>query len=248
MNFMAEWNRMYDFCMSNKLSKSEVLLLHALYMVNNKKDWDAWFEADNYQVQRLTGGLSRQSINEARNKLKQRGRIEFRDGKKNQQSPFYRIIPFSGILDIQPDIQGDIQGDIQPDIQGDHIRNKLNQTNIPPPTDVEVLSIDDLFEKTYQTYPRKEGKAKGMATYRLYLTKGKEIARKRYRFNHQQIYIAISRYADDCEGKDPQYIKHFDSWMNGPIVDYVDRTAPDYQAFMQEKYGEEWGQTKFEYA
>lgn len=135
MNFLAEWNRMYDFCMSNRLSKSEILLLHALYMVNNKKDWDAWFEADNHQIQRLTGGLSRQSIIEARNKLKQRGRIEFKEGKKNQQAPFYRIITFFSKIDIQPDIQGDKEVDIQPDIQGD-LFNKLNQTK---PNQEEVL-------------------------------------------------------------------------------------------------------------
>lgn len=161
MNFLTEWNRMYDLCMSNKLSKSEILLLHALYMVNNKKDWDVWFEADNQHVQRLTGGLSRQSIVEARNKLKQRGRIEFREGKKNQQSPFYRIIPFSCKMDIQLDIQGDKEGDIQLDIQGD-LFNKLNETKpnnkkgtkvpkkkksdvIPLPVPVEILEQWDAF-------------------------------------------------------------------------------------------------------
>lgn len=133
MNFMAEWNRMFDFCVSNMLSKSEILLLHALYMINNKKDWDAWFEADNQLVQRLTGGLSRQSITEARNKLKQMGRIEFKDGKRNQQSPTYHIISFDSKMDMKVDIQGymevDKKGDIETDVQGDP-NNKLNKTKL----------------------------------------------------------------------------------------------------------------------
>ena len=97
--------------------------------------------------------------------------------------------------------------------------------NIYPSPDGEELKIDDWFDKTYAIYPRKQGKAKGLASYKAYLCKGKEISGTRYRFNHQQVYIAVQKYADECAGKDSQYVKHFDTFMNGPIVDYVEQTT-----------------------
>lgn len=115
------------------------------------------------------------------------------------------------------------------------IRVRLDKT-IYSPTDV-VVDIEDCFKKTYGIYPRKVGKAKGWASYKAYLTKGKEVSGQRYRFNHQQLYIAISKYALDCEGKEQQYIKHFDVFMNGAVVDYVENTAEAYADFMQEEYG-----------
>ena len=94
MNYITELNKFYHFCIIKKHSKSEIALLHALYMINNVEDWAVWFEADNELISRLTGGLSRESINEARNKLKQKGRIDFKEGTRNVQSAKYMIIPF----------------------------------------------------------------------------------------------------------------------------------------------------------
>lgn len=128
MNYIKELNAIYDYCISKHLSKSEVLLLHVLYMINNKSNWKDWFEADNILLQRLTGGLSRESINRARNRLKQIGRIDFQTGQKNKQPPKYKIIPFESDIkvDIQVDKQVDILVDKEADIQVDHF-NKLKQ-------------------------------------------------------------------------------------------------------------------------
>jgi hypothetical protein len=119
--------------------------------------------------------------------------------------------------------------------------------DISPP-DGAVLKMSELFEKTYANYPRKEGKAKGLAAYRLYLTKGKDVSGVRYRFNHQQLYIAIDQYAIDCAGKDKQFIKHFDTFMNGAVVDYVEKTKQEYEAFMRDTYGDQWEKERFGYA
>lgn len=122
------------------------------------------------------------------------------------------------------------------------------ESNISSSPDVEALSVEELFSKTYAIYPRKQGKAKARGYYRLYLTKGKEIAGTRYRFNHQQIYIAVAAYAEECEGKEREYIKHCDSWFNSRLPDYVEQTTADYEGFMLEKYGEDWQGVKFRYA
>ena len=49
------------------------------------------------------------------------------------------------------------------------------------------------------------------------------------------------------EGKDKQYIQHFDTFMNSTVVDCVEQTKPDYEAFMKERHGEDWQNIKFDY-
>ncbi len=136
MNYIKELNAMYHLCMSKKLAKLEIALLYALYAINNAEDWAVWFEADNELVSRLTGGYSREAINETRNKLKQMGRIDFIDGVKNKKPPKYKIISLCQVtskvdipLDVQVDIQVDKVVDIPLDVQVDHsFKLKQNKT------------------------------------------------------------------------------------------------------------------------
>ena len=118
---------------------------------------------------------------------------------------------------------------------------------ISPTLSGESVSIEDVFDKTYAIYPRKEGKTKGRQAYVSYLKKGRNVGGKRVRLNHQQIYFAVQAYAANVEGKDKQYIQHFDTFMNSTVVDCVEQTKPDYEAFMKERYGEDWKNIKFVY-
>lgn len=109
------------------------------------------------------------------------------------------------------------------------------------------LSVSDLFSKTYNAYPKKQGKAKGEQAYHNYLNGGKLIGKTRYRYNHQQIYIAVQQYAEEKKDSDPQYIAMFSTFMNSHIVDYVEKTQHEYREVMLEKYGDEWEKVKFSY-
>lgn len=111
----------------------------------------------------------------------------------------------------------------------------------------DALDIDELFELTYSEYPRHEGRAKGEVSYRNYLTTGKLIGKRRYKYNHQQIYIAVQQYADEKKDKEQQYIALFSTFMNSHIVDYVEKTKEQYQEVMRDKYGDEWEAVKFAY-
>ncbi len=111
----------------------------------------------------------------------------------------------------------------------------------------EKVDFENIFSATYAEYPRKDGKAKGKISYLSYLNGKKKIGTDCYRFNHQQIYIAVMAYSADCEGKDRQFIKQFDTFMNGAVLDYIERTRDDYEAFMQEKYGDGWEDVRFVY-
>ena len=126
-------------------------------------------------------------------------------------------------------------------------KDSIELDTISPTSSGESVSIEDVFDKTYAIYPRKEGKTKGRQAYVSYLKKGRNVGGKKIRLNHQQIYFAVQAYAADVEGKDKQYIQHFDTFMNSTVVDYVEQTKPDYEAWMQEQHGKDWEKIKFEY-
>lgn len=66
------------------------------------------------------------------------------------------------------------------------------------------IYIPDL-DQLYSAYPRKEGKKKGYANFQRVIT-SEQI------FN--EVLTAIKNYANECQGKDKQYIKHFDTFSN----------------------------------
>ena len=112
----------------------------------------------------------------------------------------------------------------------------------------ERVKIRDVFEQTYGAYPKKKGKAEGAKAYLAYLTTGRELkGTGRVKLNHQQIYVAVQEYAEQCADKDPQYIQLFSTFMNATVVDLVEETQADYKRVMLGKYGEGWENIRFEY-
>lgn len=109
------------------------------------------------------------------------------------------------------------------------------------------FNLDATCRKLYELYPRKEGKTEGMKKLVAYLTGGRSIVGQRKKYNHNQIDLAIKAYADDCEGKDKQYVKMFSSFMSDTLNDYIDKTKEQYSIAMQEKYGDGWESIRFIY-
>lgn len=72
----------------NPLSTGQVALYMALLHVCNRSNWAEWFQAQN-QVLSILTGLSRSGILKARNELKQRGLIDFRE--RGTKATLYRI-------------------------------------------------------------------------------------------------------------------------------------------------------------
>lgn len=111
----------------------------------------------------------------------------------------------------------------------------------------EAVDIDEAFEKSYRHYPRKVGKAKGKQLYIAYL-KGRSVkGQGKVRLTHHQMTLAIKAYAAEVGEREPDKIKHFDSFMGSAVIDYAERTADDYEAAMKELYGDEWRCISFEY-
>lgn len=101
MNYIAELNAFHDYLLANRLSTSEIALWHALMHINNSTMWKTEFTASNLILQQITG-LSRSSLADAKNKLKQRGLIEYIPGKPRQAGMF-KMLSMCHILDELPD-------------------------------------------------------------------------------------------------------------------------------------------------
>ncbi|SMB95484.1 DnaD and phage-associated domain-containing protein [Desulfonispora thiosulfatigenes DSM 11270] len=93
MNYLKELNAFYDWLETNSLSTSSIVLWHALMHINNKAGWTAEF-AVAISVLCVKTGLAERTISKARNELKQKGRIDWKQRKGNQAA-IYSMISLS---------------------------------------------------------------------------------------------------------------------------------------------------------
>lgn len=98
MNYIKELNAFYDWLETNSLSTSEIVLWHALMHINNKSGWAEEFAVAT-SVLCVKTGLADRTIRDARNKLKQKGRIDFKSRKGNQ-SAIYKMI---SLVEVMPE-------------------------------------------------------------------------------------------------------------------------------------------------
>ena len=89
MNYIALINSFWDSATTNPLSTGQVSLYFALLHVCNRSNWTEWFQAPNQVLSVLTG-LSRSGILKARNELKQKGLIDFRE--RGTRATLYKLM------------------------------------------------------------------------------------------------------------------------------------------------------------
>lgn len=89
MNYLTIINAFWDWTTTNPLSTGQVSLYFALLHVCNKSNWTEWFQAPNQVLSVLTG-LSRSGILKARNELKQKGLIDFKE--RGTKATLYKLI------------------------------------------------------------------------------------------------------------------------------------------------------------
>jgi len=64
----------------------------------------------------------------------------------------------------------------------------------------------DEFEAFWRLYPRRKEKRRALKAWQSALKRGAD---------PQEIIAGAGRYANECEGKSPKYIKHATTWLNG---------------------------------
>lgn len=96
MNYIKELNAFYDWLEINLLSTSAIALWHALMHINNKAGWAEEFTVA-ASVLCIKTGLSDRTIRNARNELKQKGRIDWKTRKGNQSAVYKMISLFDNV-------------------------------------------------------------------------------------------------------------------------------------------------------
>ncbi len=97
MNYIAEINSFWDSTILNPLSTGQVALWFGLMHINNKCNWTEWFTVSN-QVLSIHTGLSRSGILKARNELKQRGLIDFKE--RGTKATSYKMVTMSNSVQV----------------------------------------------------------------------------------------------------------------------------------------------------
>lgn len=125
MNYITEIKAFYDLLLSKSLSTGQIALWHALMHINNKCAWAKWFTVPNQTLELLTG-LSRNSILNARNVLKQVGLIDFKtNGVKATSYMLYFVQDTA-----QHTVQDTAQSIVQDTAQSTSTLNKLDKTRL----------------------------------------------------------------------------------------------------------------------
>lgn len=125
MNYITEIKAFYDLILSKPLSTGQIALWHALMHINNKCAWAKWFTVPNQTLELLTG-LSRNSILNARNVLKQVGLIDF---KTNGVKATSYMLYFAQDT-VQHTVQDTVQSIVQDTAQSASTLNKLDKTRL----------------------------------------------------------------------------------------------------------------------
>lgn len=108
MNYITLINSFWDSVTINPLSTGQVSLYMALLHIYNRSSWTEWFTAPNQVLSVLTG-LSRSGILKARNELKQKGLIDFKE--RGTRATVYKVVTMSD--STQDSVQDSVQDGVR---------------------------------------------------------------------------------------------------------------------------------------
>lgn len=205
MNYIAELNAFHDYLLLNQLSTSEIALWHALVHINNKTMWKTEFAASNLMLQQLTG-LSISGIASARNKLKQRGVLEYIPGKARQAGK-YHLFYFSKTEYEQAWAQNECRNERGIRAGVDSTLIYINENRNKKEKIQKKKNLDD-FEKFWHAYPRKVAKANAQKAFEK-LNPGPELLNVMLEMLEQQ------KRWDAWRQDGGRFIPHPATWLNG---------------------------------
>ena len=205
MNYITAINSFWYSATMNPLSTGQIALWFALMHINNGCNWTEWFQAPNQVLSVLTG-MSRSGILKARNELKQRGLIDFRE--RGTKTTLYTItIVNSKQVSVQDSKQNSeqvgTQDGVQDSMQDIYIKDiekdkRKNNPPISPTAHVDrflaAYPLPDIQIYAYQTE---------IALVSTLMTDNA---------SEQDLITAVENYADSLRRtgkiKEQQFIKH----------------------------------------
>ncbi|PRY10308.1 hypothetical protein CLV24_11436 [Pontibacter ummariensis] len=135
MNYIELINQFWRLRRKVRFTAHEADLYFYLLNEANELEWENPFQhATTLICANL--GISRKTFVDLRNRLRQKGLIDFTEGQKNKLAATYMLLYVSKSTpqgNIQGNVKGNIQGNIDGNIQGNVLGNhstKLNQTKL----------------------------------------------------------------------------------------------------------------------
>ena len=202
MNYISIINAFWDSATTNPLSTGQVSLYMALLHVCNRSNWTEWFQAPNQVLSVLTG-LSRSGILKARNELKQRGLLEFRE--RGTKATLYRItIAYSRQDSAQDGKQKGAQ-----DGNRDGARNSGTLKDIDKERERMRASAVEHFDTFWEAYP-KRGNDRPTAE-RAYC----KVLLEDCHITEQDLVAAAANYAEAVKelGREERYVRSAASFL-----------------------------------
>ena len=200
MSYISMINSFWDSATTNPLSTGQVSLYFALLHVCNRSSWAEWFQAPNQVLSVLTG-LSRSGILKARNELKQRGLVDFRE--RGTKATLYRIT-------IADSTQASTQAGVQKGMQNS-VRNSNTLKDIERDREKENPPVSPirLFDDFLEAYPKKASSRPG-AEYAYC-----RVLREDCHITEQDLVAAAANYAEEARllGREEEFIRKPESFL-----------------------------------
>lgn len=99
------------------------------------------------------------------------------------------------------------------------LNNSANEIVPETPLPEKDTKTDD-FEKLWNIYPSKKGKAKAFSSYCNWI-KGKKYMNKTIKLTNAQMWYAIKKYTKECETNN-RFLQNGSTFFNNTIVEYVE--------------------------
>lgn len=163
MKYIDRINSFWDYATMNPLSTGQVSLYFALLHICNRSYWTEWFQAPN-QVLSILTGLSRSGILKARNELKQRNLIDFKE--RGTKGTLYKLMVLDNVQDdaiansTQDSVQNSMRNGVQDSTQAiysiyNNIHNKDKRQKTEDKRQISLPSIGH-FEEFWSAYPKRQ--------------------------------------------------------------------------------------------
>lgn len=228
MNYIALINSFWDLAMMNPMATGQVSLYFALLHICNRSNWPEWFQAPNQVLSVLTG-MSRSGILKARNELKQKGLIDFRE--RGTKTTVYSITISNSTQDsvqigVQDSNQDGVQDSVQIGVQGNtillnninNIKTKTETKTKKKGTNVPQEKLDCFFDELWKLYPVKRGKGSVSRTQKTRL----------YAIGEDHLKRALDRYLADLKKDTWRKPQNGSTFFNSGYKDYLDENyAPE---------------------
>lgn len=108
MKFIDESKSFDELIEKKGLKSGDISLWYALFHKCNRLKWPAWFSVTNSELQTRAGFRSTRSIHDHRNKLKQKGFIDFKPDGAN--ATFYHLNSPTSMQNVPGYVPGGVPG------------------------------------------------------------------------------------------------------------------------------------------